>query len=276
MAARTRSKAGRAKRSSRRPSRNGPGALPQGSVAHHEALAARLSQERMEAFVSALALPDDDGLPAVSGQRIKALHQVMQASYDLLDAMLGELDLDPPIACKSGCIHCCYNQIALTEPEALVLGMHLLETRDRDQLRDLGDRALALTESLKGKSWQDIGMARHLLPCVFMENGNCSVYPARPFACRGWNSVDAEMCLQSNLTGDALTPIENHPIMRLIAESIQKGLLRGSSALGLEAGYLLMVRAVSLLMEGGAQQGLLDCTGDWLGGKPFFGRKRDW
>lgn len=274
MAARTRSKAGRAKRSPKgRPC--GGQTIPPQESALHETLAS-LSQERMETFVSSLAVPDGEGLAEISGKRIKALHEVMQESYDIMDSMLGELDLDPPIACKSGCIHCCYNQIALTEPEALRLGMHLLETRDREQLKDLNARTLALTESLNGKSWQDIGMARHRLPCLFLENGNCSVYPARPFACRGWNSVDVNMCVQSNVTEDAMTPIENHQIMRQIAESIQKGLLRGSKTLGLEAGYLLMTRAVSLLMEGGGEKGLLDCTGDWLRGSPFFGRKKNW
>jgi hypothetical protein len=220
-------------------------------------------------------LRDGESPAEVSG-RIKALHEVMHESYDLLGTLLAELELDPPIACKSGCIHCCYNQIALSEPEALILGMHLLETRDQQQLQAMGDRVQAMVDGLKGKSWQDIGMARHTLPCVFLENGNCSVYVARPFACRGWNSVDAAMCQQSNLTEDALTPIENHPIMRLMAESIQKGLLRGAGGLGLEAGYLLMVRAVWLLMQDGLEQGLLDCTGDWLSGKPFFARERDW
>jgi Fe-S-cluster containining protein len=230
----------------------------------------------VEAFTTALGPAGGAGQAALPDRQVEALYEVVHESYDIMDAMLGELELDPPIACKSGCIHCCYNQIALTEPEALVLGMHLLETRDREQLLDLAARTRTLTESLKGKSWQDIGMKRHLLPCVFLEDGNCSVYPARPFACRGWNSVDVNMCVQSNLTGDAMTPIENHPIMRLIAESIQKGLLRGASALGLEAGYLLMVRAVSLLLEGGPEKGLLDCTGGWLRGEPFFGRKKSW
>ena len=276
MTARTRSKAGRAKRSPGRSLRGGASIPPQGSVSHHEALAASLTQERTEAFIAALAVPDGENRAEVTGRRIKALHEAVRESYDIMNSLLGELDLDPPIACKSGCIHCCYNQIALTEPEALFLGMHLLETRTPEQLPELRARALALTERLNGKSWRDIGMARHLLPCVFLENGNCSVYPARPFACRGWNSVDVNMCVRSNLTEDAMTLIENHPIMRQIADGIQKGLLHGSKALGLEAGYLLMVRAVSLLMEGGLEQGLLDRTADWLRGDPFFGRKKDW
>ncbi|WP_272699464.1 YkgJ family cysteine cluster protein [Desulfovibrio sp. Fe33] len=212
----------------------------------------------------------------MSDRRIQALREVVHESYAIFDTVLDELDLDPPIACKSGCIHCCYNQVALTEPEALVLGLHLLETRDSKRLDDLSAKTEALVGSLNGKSWQDIGMARHRLPCLFLENGNCSVYPARPWACRGWNSVDVNMCLESNLSENALTLIENHPVTRLVADSLQKGVLRGASDLGLEAGYLLMSRAVSLLLEGGAEKGVRNCMEDWLLGRPFFARKKSW
>lgn len=274
MAARSRSKSGRTKRSPKRPARGGV-PVPPSPADQHEALAARLLEDRTKAFIEALG-SEGDSRSQASGPRMEALQEVVHESFDLFDSMLGQVDLDPPIACTSGCIHCCYNQIALTEPEAIVLGLHLLETRDTQQLLDLQAKTSGLVESLKGKRWQEIGMARHSLPCLFLENGNCSVYPARPFACRRWNSVDADMCQQSNLTENAMTLIENHPIAWLIADSIQQGILRGASTLGLEAGYLLMARAIMLLLENGAEQSLLDCSSDWLGGRPFFGRKREW
>ncbi|WP_190275299.1 YkgJ family cysteine cluster protein [Pseudodesulfovibrio mercurii] len=243
-------------------------------------LADTVARERMERFASALLpgllLEGEGGPDEGSGPRIKDLCLAVRDAYDRLDALFAELTLDPPLACKAGCVHCCCNQVALTEPEALFLGQYLLETRDRGRLLDLETRTRALVEDLKGKSWQDIGMIRHRLPCLFLENGGCSVYPARPLACRGWNSVDVGRCVQSNLSENALTMIENHPIVRRLADAVQNGLLRGAAALNLEAGYLLMARAVLLLLEGGAERGVLDRTADWLRGAPFFGRKRTW
>lgn len=271
MAARPRSKTGRTRRQPKRGGRAIPPAAPS-LEAQSEDLAARLSLDRMEAFVTALRAPD--GEPA--GPDIPALHEIVRDSYALLDALIDELTLDPPPACKRGCIHCCWNQVALTELEAVYLGLHLLDTRTPEGLRDLADRTAALVDGLKGKSWQDIGMARHRLPCLFLENGGCSVYPARPLACRGWNSVDAAMCLESNLAEDALTPIENHPILRVMADSIQNGLLHGARALDLEAGYLLMARATRLLLHGDPARTILDCAESWLLGQPFFGKKKDW
>ncbi|WP_207260533.1 YkgJ family cysteine cluster protein [Desulfovibrio sp. Huiquan2017] len=271
MAARSRSKPG-GKRRPKRAARAGTTGRGQPSGQARDALAARIAEDGMTAFVAVLRPADD----AAEVSRTEALHQAVHDAYARLDAMLEELAPDPPLACHQGCIHCCYNQVALTEPEALYLGRHLLETRDARELRDLEARTRALAERLKGKSWQDIGMARHRLPCLFLENGGCSVYPARPLACRGWNSVDADRCLQSNLSGNALTLIENHPVIRQMADAVQSSLLLGANALGLEAGYLLMARATLLLLENGAQQGVPEQTADWLRGSPFFGRKKTW
>ncbi|WP_316896707.1 YkgJ family cysteine cluster protein [Pseudodesulfovibrio indicus] len=271
MAARSRSKSGKA----RRQPKGGGRAIPFAAAspeAQAEALAARLSQERLEAFTAALR--PADGNPAVPD--IRALHEIVRGSFALFDSLHDDLILDPPLACKQGCIHCCWNQVALTEPEALYLGLHLLDTRTPERLRELAAKAEGLVDGLKGKSWREIGMARHRLPCLFLENGNCSVYPARPLACRGWNSVNAAMCLESNLTEDALTPIENHPILRLMADSIQDGLLRGSRSMALEAGYLLMARATHLLLRDDPAATILACAESWLLGQPLFGRKRDW
>src|SRR6185503_15728319 len=33
-------------------------------------------------------------------------------------------------------------------------------------------------------------------PCAFLDAGRCSIYPARPLACRGMNSLDADECAQ--------------------------------------------------------------------------------
>ncbi|MFW5733860.1 MAG: YkgJ family cysteine cluster protein [Oceanidesulfovibrio sp.] len=267
------------KRPPRRSVRADPGgvAYPAPDIAaQHEALATRIIQDRMDTFTKALSLPDD-GAPVIGSQPdFKALYVVVRESYEVFDSLMGELELDPPLACQSGCIHCCYNQVSLTAPEALFLGFHLVETRGPEQLQALEARARALVASLNGKSREEMGMERHLYPCLFLEQGSCSVYPARPLVCRGWNSVNMDMCMLSNQFGDALALIENHPLPRLLAESVQLGLLHGANGLGLEAGYLLLARAMSLLLDGGLEKNLLECTGHWLSGGPFFARNRAW
>ncbi|QJT09455.1 YkgJ family cysteine cluster protein [Oceanidesulfovibrio marinus] len=272
----SRSRSGRSKRASQRSAVRGvhvgPAIQAPDIASQHEALATRIIQERMEAMADALGAKEADG----SDQDFRTLYELMRESYEVCDSLMAELELDPPLACKRGCVYCCYNQVSLTAPEALFLGFYLLETRGPQQLQELELRARALVERMRGKSRQEIGMERHLYPCLFLEQGNCSIYPARPLVCRGWNSVSEAMCLESNQSGDALTPIENHAIMRLLAESVQLGLLHGASALGLEAGYLLLARAMALLLDGGLEKNVLSCAEDWLSGGAFFARKKAW
>ncbi|WP_415716243.1 YkgJ family cysteine cluster protein [Maridesulfovibrio sp.] len=230
----------------------------------HEILALRIAEERQQTLVDKFSGNDAEG-------KYRKFFELMEESYGMFNTMIDELTLNPPLACKRGCIYCCINQVSLTEPEALYLGFHLLENRSLKQLQDLKIKTQALLTELKGKNRQQIGMERHLHPCLFMEDGTCSIYPARPFVCRGWNSVNAEMCKHSNQTGDALAPIENHPLPRILADSIQLGLLNGAKGIGLEAGYLLLARAVSMLLEGGADR-VVELTQDWLEGRPLFAK----
>jgi len=46
-------------------------------------------------------------------------------------------DASSEIACKAGCPYCCSMQISITPPEAIVLGVHVVETYDTGAKNDL-------------------------------------------------------------------------------------------------------------------------------------------
>lgn len=237
---------------------------PLNTHSQYEEIALRISEERRKTLLDKLDV-------ASTAEAKQSLYQLMQESFDIFGKLVEQTILNPPPACKQGCTYCCINQVSLTEPEALYLGMHLLETRNAKQLLELKDKTKSLLENLKGKSRQQIGMERHLHPCLFMGEETCSIYPARPLVCRGWNSVSAEMCKHSNQSGDALAPIENHPFPRILADSIQLGLLNGAREKGLETGFLLLPRAVNLILEHGTDN-IGELARGWLAGKPFFAK----
>lgn len=257
-------------------------ALPQASVAvpAPEAASAAASGDLQEAFARRVTAERAEALSRVledteqgRGDRgVERLCHVMEESYALFDDLLAEMDLDPPLACRRGCSFCCCNQISLTPPEAILLGLHLLETHRGPALERVEARVRTTLERIHGKSRAEIGLIRHLLPCPFLEDGACSVHPARPLVCRGWNAVDAEQCRRANDLQDPWTMIENHALPRVLAEAIQLGLLQASRAHGLEAGFLVVTRAARLMLE----HGVGECAVDWLGGRPFFGRKISW
>ncbi len=205
---------------------------------------------------------------AMVGQpTVRALCEVVDEAYDLFDAHMVTASFSPPMACKRGCIYCCYNQISLSGPEALFLGLYAFERFGPQRLARIDARVAAVLGRINGLTRREVGAIRHLVPCPLLEDGACLVHPARPLACRGWNAVDADQCRRSVAEADPLASIENHPFPRLLADAIQVGLLQGSQGQGLEAGFLVITRAWRLMR----QRGLAHCAGEWLAGRPFFG-----
>lgn len=229
----------------------------------HEIAAEKVEHELKSACIEKLS---HSGEPV----GIIECHSLIKESYELLEKMLAELILNPPLACKHGCTYCCINQVSFTEPEALYLGFYLLETRTTEELKKLEARTDSLLDKMKGKSRQEIGMNRHMYPCLFLENGTCSIYPARPLVCRGWNSVDSDMCKNSNQTANALAPIENHELPRMLAEGIQRGILSGTQELKLESGFIMVPRAVKIMLHEQLSENIIKYSKNWLEGKPFF------
>lgn len=201
-----------------------------------------------------------------SGPGVRGVCEVVQQAYATLDDVLHDLDFDPPVACARGCLHCCYNQVSLTPPEAVYLGLHVLERFGPAERDEAAGRVQQLLGVIRGLTRRQLGDVRHLTPCAFLRDGACSVHAARPLACRGWNSVSVEACRLSVELRDPLAPIPSYALQRELAGAVQEGLLEGSAALGLEAGYLVMTRAVGLMQAHGVAQ----CAADWLAGRPFF------
>lgn len=259
---------GRARK--RRPSSTGagpslhravPGAAGAVDVDLRDAALQRVAQQRTKAVAKGLR-----------DRSVRGLHCVVLDAYDDLDRMHGELDLSPPVACCRGCSHCCWNQVSLTPAEALYLGFHLLETCSQERLAEISRRIDQVLGLIAGKTRQEMASIRHETPCPLLLDDACSVHPARPLVCRGWNSVNVESCRLSIAERDPMRMIENHALLRDLADAVQTGLLQGTSQLGLEAGYLVITRALRLMLD----CGVVECAADWLEGKPFFGRPRTW
>jgi Fe-S-cluster containining protein len=240
-----------------------------------EALAAEAEAAARAALAPVLPLPGSGTAPAVEievSDALEALDGLMEEFWRAFDACVGSVDFSPPMACARGCHHCCHNPISLTPAEALALGRYAERTLDPAFLKTVRARVEAALPVLHGRSREQMGEVRHLLLCPFIEGGTCMVHHARPLVCRGWNSVDASACERSVRLREPQALIENHPLPRQVADALQLGLLRGTAALHLEAGYLALPRAASLLLELGADA----AAGHWLSRGPFFASRREW
>ena len=104
-----------------------------------------------------------------------------------------DIEVDQPAyACRKGCSWCCHQTVMVTAPEVLAAAAFLRETRTPAELDTLKRHLAERSEEIAGRSTAerfDAGLA-----CGLLEDGACSIHPARPLMCRGGFSEDAGFC----------------------------------------------------------------------------------
>ena len=168
-----------------------------------------------------------------------------------------------PIACTPGCDHCCYNQVEVTPPEALVIG-HFLERQLSPEERDrLLAKISKWLEVAAGRGKEEIARRRQELPCPLLIDQRCSAYPVRPLVCRAMHSLDAGQCEASLRAGDLTSGAyyaERHDLVLAIVQGLQAG----CRTLGCQSGPLDLVRALHDYFQ------QPDPMGCWLRGEQVF------
>ena len=101
--------------------------------------------------------------------------------------------LAPAAACRKGCSHCCHIPVAISDIEATFIGRHTgrtpaspsgaMKLQDVSELDEQG-RGLAMARLRPDQS-----------PCPFLEDGACTIYEARPMACRTLFNLDDDSLL---------------------------------------------------------------------------------
>jgi Fe-S-cluster containining protein len=141
-------------------------------------------------------------VPAGPSNLVQILPLLHGLDDTFIDDVFSELaSAGQPISCKRGCAHCCYQAVPISVVEAEFLA-EWIRTLPIDQQQELARRfretvlklsAADLTESLAHMVWNSpteatfnlaLDYLYQRIPCPFLEDGACSIYPIRPFACR--------------------------------------------------------------------------------------------
>jgi hypothetical protein len=77
-------------------------------------------------------------------------------------------------------------------PEVFAIYQHLRATRTPVELASIVAHIRAVDDRTRGMTSAD--RVSPELPCPFLAQERCSIYEARPLACRGANSLDAAAC----------------------------------------------------------------------------------
>lgn len=92
------------------------------------------------------------------------------------------------IQCKTGCTHCCFIDVDISEDEAAII------------LNYCNENGIAIDKEYLEKQ-AAVGRKKYseISRCVFLKDNLCSIYPVRPIACRKhWVKTDPSLCDFSN------------------------------------------------------------------------------
>jgi len=202
------------------------------------------------------------------GRNEAAVLDLASQAAELADHLIGyfeaENHLPHRIACREGCIFCCFNLVEVTPPEALRLAHYV----DRNFTREEKDALMArLTRSLRlkaGKSKKELVRLRRRLPCSLLQGGRCSAYRLRPLVCRAMHAFDPGPC-EVELKKGKLRPNEYYAHRYEFVWPISSGLQNGCRELGCQSGVLDLEAALrdALSQENPAAR--------WISGKKVFG-----
>lgn len=123
---------------------------------------------------------------------IRHLYKDADDAKEIFVSQLKQVDgEEKKIDCKNGCYHCCGLTVKVVTPELYVLLEFLIKTQSKNELKQIATKL----EEYKIRFDNCTARSEKLsVPCSFLVNGSCSIYEARPFMCRAWNSTDVEKC----------------------------------------------------------------------------------
>lgn len=145
----------------------------------------------------------------------------------------------PAAACAAGCDWCCRHKVAVSFPEAVLVAEHVRALPDA-KAKPLIARLVEADEAGRGLSVEQ--RRRQAWPCPFLDAaGGCSIYPARPLACRSVHSRDRDFCRvcaedpQGSRAAFAAGTLK--PALLSLPERLFGGYLRGLAGALAKAGF---------------------------------------
>lgn len=96
------------------------------------------------------------------------------------------------VACRAGCDACCHVPVGVQAHEVLIAAHHVQTHFSPVELEALIERTSRHREAFTGRDNAERTALKK--PCVLLREGSCSIYEARPEACRSHHSHNAEAC----------------------------------------------------------------------------------
>jgi len=175
---------------------------------------------------------------AQNGYQEKDLFQAMETLYLSIDQLIDSLSVvanrqNQPIHCKKGCNYCCHQAVFANSYELHYLKNFIGVQFDTAAIRQIKEKAAIknqVTSKLDEKT-----VLNYKSPCPLLKDGTCSVYAARPMACRIYLSTNVDTCIEfyKNPSNE-----ENYPALLefplMAGRTMNEGFIAALKAAGIE------------------------------------------
>jgi Fe-S-cluster containining protein len=127
-----------------------------------------------------------------------SLVEMTQQAYAYVDLFIDQFtdqcnSSNSRVDCKKGCAWCCHQSVFVLPHEAFYLFKYIQGMDDKKFADTLKERIIQKNEVTGKKDLNFI--LSNTQPCPFLEDKICSVYAARPMACRLFHSMDVQSCI---------------------------------------------------------------------------------
>lgn len=129
----------------------------------------------------------------------ESLFAAIRSMYEAIDGLNDSIvDLAERqkigVACHKGCHWCCHQAVYANSYELHFLSEQIKKSFSDEELAGLTERTE--TKHTRTSELTEAEILKFKAPCPLLKNGACSIYAARPMACRIYLSTKLETCLE--------------------------------------------------------------------------------
>lgn len=200
-----------------------------------------------------------------SDMTVEAAVRLMEEAGAQVDRLISDANRrsKPALACKKGCAWCCYLHVSVSPMEVIRIVEYVrshFSPEETSALRDRAAQAVRVTRGLTSDQHERLKVA-----CPLLVGNQCSVYPARPLACRGWNSRSVQPCRHNvEHAEDGKQTVYFFKKFKEAADSARTGVALALDALPMQNEVLELAAAIDAALN------VPDASERWLLAEPVF------
>jgi hypothetical protein len=192
-------------------------------------------------------------------------HAPMRASeaakraHEFFELSLKRNPSDHKIECAKGCAFCCHLRVSAMAPEVFHVA-NFVRRQFAGELERVIDQVRAADSNSRGLTSRERPL--HKFPCGLLVANACSVYMARPSACRGLTSISVKTC-ERGYNGEEVQ-VQTPAVWTEIRQAHNQAMWAALTASGLPAHSYELNHAMLVALE------TQDAESRWLKGEDVF------